>query len=164
VKGRFGFSIDLPVRNDWRNVDLMRSSIQSCFMAVFRDLDGCHAMSMVTGELLENAMKYGHWGETEQVFRLRITGDSTHATIVVENPASRASGHVERLDQAIAWIRGFANPRDAYRTRLREIADLPGDVKQTRQLGLVRVAYEGNGILSSAFDGSVVTVTVDIDL
>jgi hypothetical protein len=72
VKGRFGFSIDLPVRNDWRNVDLMRSSIQSCFTAVFRDLDGCHAMSMVTGELLENAMKYGHWGESEQVFRLRL--------------------------------------------------------------------------------------------
>lgn len=162
MKGRFGFSIDLPVRNDWRNVDLMRSSIQSCFMAVFRDLDGCHAMSMVTGELLENAMKYGHWGESEQVFRLRITGDSTHATIVVENPASRASGHVERLDQTIAWIRSFANPRDAYRTRLREIAD--ADVKQSRQLGLVRVAYEGNGILSSAFDGSVVTVTVEIDL
>lgn len=162
MKGRFGFSIDLPVRNDWRNVDLMRSSIQSCFTAVFRDLDGCHAMAMVTGELLENAMKYGHWGETEQVFRLRITGDSSHATIVVENPASRASGHVDRLQQAIEWIRGFGNPRDAYRARLREIAD--SDVAQSRQLGLVRVAYEGNGVLSATFDGSVVEVTADIDL
>ena len=162
MKGRFGFSIDLPVRNDWRNVDLMRSSVQSCFTAVFRDLDGCHAMSMVTGELLENAMKYGHWGESEQVFRLRITGDSSHATIVVENPASRASGHVDRLHQAIEWIRSFPNPRDAYRARLREIAD--SDVKQSRQLGLVRVAYEGNGLLSAAFDGAVVTVTVEIDL
>jgi hypothetical protein len=162
MKGRFGFSIDLPVRNDWRNVDLMRSSIQSCFTAVFRDLDGCHAMSMITGELLENAMKYGHWGEREQVFRLRITGDSSHATIVVENPASRASGHVERLQQAIEWIRGFGNPRDAYRARLREIAD--ADPGQSRQLGLVRVAYEGGGLLSSSFDGSVVVVTVELDL
>ena len=162
MKGRFGFSIDLPVRNDWRNVDLMRSSIQSCFTAVFRDLDGCHAMSMITGELLENAMKYGHWGESEQVFRLRITGDSSHAAIVVENPASRSSGHVERLQQAIQWIRGFSNPRDAYRTRLREIAD--ADPGQTRQLGLVRVAYEGGGVLSSSFDGSVVVVTVELDI
>ena len=162
MRGRFGFSIDLPVRNDWRNVDLMRASIQSCFTAVFRDLDGCHAMSMVTGELLENAMKYGHWGESEQVFRLRITGDSSHATIVVENPASRASGHVDRLQKAIDWIRGFGNPRDAYRARLREIAD--AEVGQARQLGLVRVAYEGNGMLSTAFDGSAVTVTVEIDL
>jgi hypothetical protein len=163
MKGRFGFSIDLPVRNDWRNVDLMRSSVQSCFTAVFRDIDGCHAMSMVTGELLENAMKYGEWtGEREQVFRLRITGDSSHASIVVENPASRASGHVERLQQAIDWIRNFANPRDAYRTRLREIAD--AELGQSRQLGLVRVAYEGNGLLSCSFDGSIVVVTVEIDL
>lgn len=162
MNGRFGFSIDLPVRNDWRNVDLMRSSIQSCFTAVFRDLDGCHAMSMITGELLENAMKYGHWGEKEQVFRLRITGDASHATIVVENPASRASGHVERLSRAIEWIRGFTNPRDAYRARLREIADAePG---QSRQLGLVRVAYEGGGLLSCRFDGSVVVVTVELDV
>lgn len=162
MNGRFGFSIDIPVRNDWRNVDLMRSSIQSCFTAVFRDLDGCHAMAMITGELLENAMKYGHWGETEQVFRLRITGDASHATIRVENPASRASGHVDRLQEAIDWIRSFANPRDAYRARLREIAD--SDVKQSRQLGLVRVAYEGNGVLSAAFDGAVVAVTVELDL
>jgi len=162
MSGRFGFSIDLPVRNDWRNVDLMRSSIQSCFTAVFRDLDGCHAMSMITGELLENAMKYGHWGEREQVFRLRITGDSAHATIVVENPASRASGHVERLQQCIDWIRGFGNPRDAYRARLREIAD--ADPGQSRQLGLVRVAYEGSGVLSCHFDGSVVVVTVELTL
>ena len=163
MTGRFGFSIDVPVRNDWRNVDLMRSSIQSCFTAVFRDLDGCHAMSMVTGELLENAMKYGQWGGgTEQVFRLRITGDASHATIVVENPASRASGHVDRLHQSIEWIRSFANPRDAYRARLREIADQ--DANQSRQLGLVRVAYEGNGVLGAAFDGSIVTVTVEIDL
>ena len=91
-----------------------------------------------------------------------FNGDSTHATIVVENPASRASGHVERLKQAIEWIRGFANPRDAYRARLREIAD--ADPGQSRQLGLVRVAYEGGGILSCNFDGSVVVVTVELDL
>jgi hypothetical protein len=81
---------------------------------------------------------------------------------VVENPASRASGHVERLQQAIQWIRGFGNPRDAYRARLREIAD--ADPGQSRQLGLVRVAYEGGGILGCNFDGSVVVVTVELDL
>ena len=42
---RFGFSIDLPVRNDWRNVDVIRSSVQNCFSAVFVDLAGCHALS-----------------------------------------------------------------------------------------------------------------------
>ena len=36
----FGFSIDLTVRNEWKNIDLLRTSVQNCFIAVFADLDG----------------------------------------------------------------------------------------------------------------------------
>src|SRR5262249_4675535 len=58
---RFAFSIDLPIRSDWANVDLLRTSVQNCFTAVFSEVDGCQALAMVTGELLENAIKYGDW-------------------------------------------------------------------------------------------------------
>jgi hypothetical protein len=160
---RFGFSIDLPVRNDWRNVDVIRTSVQNCFSAVFVDLAGCHALSMVTGELLENAIKYGHWRQGEQVFRLRISGDASHASVVVQNPATEESGHVARLQRAIDWIRGFSDPADAYRARLREIADTV-ETGGTRQLGLVRVAYEGNGVLAAGYAAGIVTVTAEIDL
>lgn len=160
---RFGFSIDLPVRNDWRNVDVIRSSVQNCFSAVFIDVAGCHALSMVTGELLENAIKYGHWRQREQVFRLRISGDASVAQVVVENPCTQESGHVERLQRSIEWIRSFPTAADAYRARLREIADLV-DTGGTRQLGLVRVAYEGNGALSAAYASGIVTVTADMKL
>ena len=34
-----GFSIDMTVRNEWRNVDLLRTSVQNCFTAVFADVD-----------------------------------------------------------------------------------------------------------------------------
>jgi hypothetical protein len=51
----FAFSIDLPIRSDWANVDLLRTSVQNCFKDVFSDIDGCQALSMVTGELLEIA-------------------------------------------------------------------------------------------------------------
>jgi len=47
----FGFSIDMTVRNEWRNVDLLRTSVQNCFTAVFADVDGCHAIAMVTGHV-----------------------------------------------------------------------------------------------------------------
>ena len=47
--GTFSFSIDLPIRSDWANVDLMRTSVQNCFTAIFSDIDGCHALAMVTG-------------------------------------------------------------------------------------------------------------------
>ena len=71
----FAFSIDLTVRNEWKNIDLLRTSVQNCFTAVFADLDGCHAIAMVTGELLENALKYGDWDSGDRaMFRLRVHG------------------------------------------------------------------------------------------
>src|SRR5262249_37618116 len=71
----FGFSIDLTVRNEWRNIDLLRTSVQNCFIAVFADFDGCHSIAMVTGELLENALKYGDWTRGDRaMFRLRVQG------------------------------------------------------------------------------------------
>ena len=45
----FNFSIDLPVRSEWSNVDLLRTSVQNCFTAVFSDIDGCQALAMVSG-------------------------------------------------------------------------------------------------------------------
>ena len=39
--GEFQFVIDLPVRSEWASVELIRSSVQTCFAAVFRSVDGC---------------------------------------------------------------------------------------------------------------------------
>src|SRR5712691_5688462 len=86
--GNFNFSIDLPVRSEWANVDLLRTSVQNCFTAIFNDIEGCHALAMVTGELIENAVKYGDWtGPDEQRFRLRECGAGRSAHVMVENPA-----------------------------------------------------------------------------
>src|SRR3954447_4373359 len=83
----FGFSIDLTVRNEWRNVDLLRTSVQNCFIVVFADLDGCHAIAMVTGELLENALKYGNWASGDRaMFRLRVVGNGGNIKVSVQNP------------------------------------------------------------------------------
>jgi len=40
--GNLNFSLDLPVRNEWSNVELLRTSVQSCFTAVFSDVQGSH--------------------------------------------------------------------------------------------------------------------------
>ena len=32
----FNFSIDVPLRSDWANVDLLRTAVLTCFTAVFR--------------------------------------------------------------------------------------------------------------------------------
>jgi hypothetical protein len=166
----FSFSIDLPIRSEWANVDLLRTSVQNCFTAVFSDIDGCHALAMVTGELLENAIKYGDWaGNPGGAFRLRVWGEGVragagrHAHVSVENPVKDDDPGVAQVLATLEWLKGFASPKDAYRAKLLEIArmaDAPGEPEPSR-LGLVRIAYEGNCALRAEVAGNVLRVTAD---
>src|SRR5882724_13548876 len=158
----FNFSIDLPVRSEWSNVDLLRTSVQSCFTAVFSDLDGCHALAMVTGELVENAIKYGDWsglpaGE-DQRFRLRVWGQGRLAHVSVENPVRRGDDNAEEVLRTLGWMRGFRSASDAYRAKLLEIAAAIEHAPGCSKLGLVRIAYEGNCQLTAELARGVLHV------
>jgi len=160
----FAFSIDLTVRNEWKNIDLLRTSVQNCFTAVFSDLDGCHAIAMVTGELLENALKYGNWTQTDRtMFRLRVTGSGGDIEIAVQNPLKSDDSNAGNLKKAIDWINSFPKPEAAYRARLLQIAQEDVEGSPSR-LGLVRIAFEGNCRLALAIDKGIVTVTATLNL
>ena len=161
---QFSFSLDLPVRNEWKNVELLRTSVENCFQAVFADLDGKTAISMVTGELLENALKYGDWesADAQRAFRLRVEGDRARAVVTVQNPVKPGDPGLREVLDTVAWIRTFKSPGDAYRARLLEIAQADGDAAS--RLGLVRVAYEGNCTVEATVDGGTLTVTARMQL
>ncbi|MDB4952483.1 MAG: hypothetical protein JWO36_52 [Myxococcales bacterium] len=160
----FGFSIDLTVRNEWRNVDLLRTSVQNCFTAVFADLDGCHAIAMVTGELLENALKYGDWVSGDRaMFRLRVNGGSGNIDVSVSNPMREGDTNAPALLKAIEWINGFAKPEQAYRARMLQIAQNDEETQPSR-LGLVRIAFEGNCRLDAKVEDGTVTVMASLDM
>jgi hypothetical protein len=156
------YSIDLPVRGEWANVELLRTSIQSCFATVFSDLEGCYSLAMVTGELIENAIKYGDWARSgEERFRLRVWGEGRQAHILVENPVSRSDAKAEEVLKTLGWMRGFALPVDAYRAKLLEIA-APDRDRGNSKLGLVRIAYEGNCILTAELVRGVLRVQAEL--
>jgi two-component sensor histidine kinase len=167
----FSFSIDLPIRSDWANVDLLRTSVQNCFTAVFSDIDGCQALAMVTGELLENAIKYGDWsGDDGGAFRLRVWGEGARGTgahrsahVSVENPVKPDDPHVADMMATLSWIKSFATAKEAYRAKLLEIAASRDDEMSPSRLGLVRIAYEGSCTLKAELDGGgkVLKVTAD---
>jgi len=160
--GNFNFSIDLPVRSEWANVDLLRTSVQNCFTAIFSDIEGCHSLAMVTGELIENAIKYGDWaGSEEHRFRLRVWGEGRSAHVSVENPVSSNDTNAQEVLHTLGWMRGFPTAIDAYRAKLLEIAAAeraPSDSK----LGLVRIAYEGNCVLTAEIARSVLRVQAEL--
>jgi hypothetical protein len=153
----FRFLIDLPVQNEWSNVDLVRTSVLGCFHAIFSDPSGCQSFATVASELMENAIKYGDW-EPDGVrhMHLRVWGDANSASVQVEQPVAVDGASVRELLAMIEWLNGFADPEDAYRTRMLEIAAAPAGATK---LGLARIAYEGRCRLAAELDGRTLRVT-----
>jgi hypothetical protein len=162
----FNFSIDLPVRSEWANVDLLRTSVQNCFTAIFSDIEGCRSLAMVTGELVENAIKYGDWSGVldgdDQRFRLRVWGQGRSAHVSVENPVRRGDAHAEEVLRTLGWMRGFSSVSEAYRAKLLEIAADTDRSPGHSKLGLVRVAYEGNCQLTAELVRGVLHVQAEL--
>jgi hypothetical protein len=157
----FSFNIDVPVRSHWRNVSLLVTSVQNCFNAMFANVDGSHMIAMVTGELLENAIKYGAWEDKiDPLFRLNVSGHANVARIVVENPS--AAEHAAKLIRTLDWIREFPSPDEAYRAKLLEIANSAPAIADVSHLGLVRIAYEAACKIDATFKDGVVHVTGEL--
>jgi hypothetical protein len=150
--------IDLPVRNEWSNIELIRTAILNCFAAVFNDIDDCRAIATVISELLENAIKYGEWvSDEEPALRLAVEGGQDRVVVTVEHPVQPASESLSTLMETLQWLRNFKTPEEAYRVRLSEFAEAPADGGPSR-LGLARIAYEGNCSLSAELIGKSLRV------
>jgi hypothetical protein len=154
--------IDLPVRNEWSNVELLRTAVLSCFAAVFTDLDSCRAVATVISELMENAIKYGSWDDPDRdSLHLAIKGEDAWVQVSVEHPVEPGSQEVERLQQTVRWLSTFPRPEDAYRARLTEFAEHAPESGNSR-LGLARIAYEGNCAISVDVTGSMLRVSAEM--
>jgi hypothetical protein len=141
--GDFHFRVDVPFGPRWHHVELLRMSILQCLATIFQNHDFCDQLGMVTAELLENAIHYGHWdGAAEHPFRLSVRGFHGDVVIEVANPIDPSTHNGARLKRITERLAAAASPKEAYVNRLREIADSPEEVGSG--LGLLRVAYETN--------------------
>jgi len=153
----FAFAIDLPVRSEWRNIDVLRTSVQGCMRAMIADAEACERLAMITSELLENAVKYGDWKSHELPLRLHIAGHGPTIRISVWSPVTRDSPRLDELFTTLAWLKGFASPAEAYQTRMLALAEGSAE-KMGSKLGLLRIAYEGNCRLEAHVENDFVRV------
>lgn len=106
-----------------------------------------YSLAMAAQELLENAVKYGHWrGQVEEEIALSLEVDSRAATIEVQSPIADDPFALRQLDETVQWIRGFQNPFEAHVARLKRLS-ARGHPEGESGLGLTRVAYEARCIL-----------------
>ncbi|HHH28369.1 MAG TPA: hypothetical protein ENK57_08500 [Polyangiaceae bacterium] len=149
---KIDFRIEVPIRPEWRNVDLLRTSILTCLAAVFHSEDVSHTVSMVAGELIENAIKFGDWRSADKRrFRLHVHGDGEVLTVEVSNPYPADSQGPQKVQSIIAALGEYSCAKDAYTARLRELAEMPMGANESR-LGLLRIAYEGGCELQALED------------
>lgn len=139
--GDFQFRVEVPFGPRWQHVELLRMSILNCLATIFQSHDFCEQLGMVTAELVENAIHYGHWdGADRRPFRLAVRGQGGAVVVEVANPIDPATHDPSRLESIVGRLRTAATPKDAYIARLREISETPGEVGSG--LGLLRIAYE----------------------
>jgi hypothetical protein len=148
LKNELVFQID-PV---WEKIEEAREASSNLLESNKYSRDTIDAISMIARELLENAVKYGNYENSVSKISLTLTLEKRYIIVEVSNPIREDKNiHLRKLDKTIQWIRGFQNPFEAYISRLKYVAVKPLDSFESG-LGLVRIAYEGQGILDFIVD------------
>ena len=100
-----------------------------------------------------------------RIFRLPIYASalSICAFVSVENPVKPGDTGVADLLATLRWIAEFPTAQEAYRARLLQLASTPNSELGLSQLGLVRIAYEGNCTLrAEQLDGNSIRITAEV--
>ncbi len=128
----------LETTSDW---DAIEAAWTRCAAALrgagLRDAEVA-VLAMVARELLENAVKYAYPSNGASI-ELTLRVDGAEVTLSVLNPIAPGDEHGDRVRAAIAWIRSFPDPLDAYAEVIAQVS------RQQRAggVGLARIAAEG---------------------
>lgn len=148
----FNYNIELT----WSIVKFIRDNVESLVHDQSEEL--AYACKMTTSELLENAVKYGSPISREKGIEFSFILNQGEARITVANGIIRQSDY-DNVKHHIDGINASGNPQELYIQRLNTLLENPELNKS--QLGLYRIAYEGEFSLEYEYeDGSnVLTIT-----
>jgi hypothetical protein len=140
-------TIKLAMKPKWDEIEKVRIKSHDFLVSQGLDNDSVHAFTMVIRELVENSVKYGKFGSTQNkvILSINISNNMIIAE-VINSVDETVLQHLRKLDKTLQWIRGFQDPFQAYVERIKQISRKPFD-DEISGLGLVRIAYEGNAIL-----------------
>jgi len=149
--------LNLWIPPDWKRIELVRKAVGFCVWAAFGRGDLRDSVSMVSAELLENAVKYSLSGSEVLI---SITEEAERVVVAVTNEVDDGSPHIALLRKRLDWAHAFSTPAEAYMAALSEVFD-QNELAPSGEggLGLVRIAYEG-GCTIDCDTGTAGMVTV----
>ena len=136
----------------WANVRAVRSSVRERLVEYPSEFN--HAATMVSSELLENAIKYGEVVKAAPMvlFHLGLVDDAIQVKVVNGSTDSVA------VDELICHVRQVNQSSDKaalYQARLEELLMNPST---SAKLGIYRIAHEGRFDIECTYVNEVVTV------
>jgi hypothetical protein len=140
--------LELNVRPVWDELDRVRLECRNFLEERNSSEETKDSLCMIASEILENAIKYGHYTNEFQsiAFKLEDGKEGMSVQSCSPVPSVGMAENLRKLDTIIQWIRSFQSPFQAYLERLKLIASQP--MKDNGSgLGLTRIAYEGEAIL-----------------
>lgn len=147
--------LDIEIPPDWGRIDPIREAVGLCITVAFGGGDLKDAISMVSAELLENAVKYGR---IDRSLRFGLEANDERIVIAVTNSIDEPSREVAQLRERLGWLGSFSSAAEAYLAALGDLYNAQPDPTVPSGLGLVRVAYEGGCSLELATAPGHVTV------
>ena len=144
MKQLFNFKIKL--NREWENTSRIQEAVSNMVQCALDDEHHPYIISMISTELLENAIKYSasDFDETAPLL-FSVSGDQNEIIVEVQNKIDDAQKEsIVDLDKTIQWIRGYQNPFEAYVERMKRVSKSSTD---SSKLGMVRIAYEGSAII-----------------
>jgi hypothetical protein len=142
----------LRVSSSWSELTMVNSTVEEFLHDSGIGADERFRLTMIACELVENAIKYGHFPSEPEDILLSLKLAENTATVQVRNPVSDVSrGDLRELDRTIQWTRSFQDPFEAYVERVKAISGEPLEMSKSC-LGIARIAYEGRAALDFYLD------------
>ena len=151
-------AISFTIKPTWSIIKKIQERTVNYMESRGKNKELTEATMMCVTELIENAVKYGaETAKGENIeFDLRVHDDKIQIT--VSNGVS-AKEDLNNVIEHIVKIQKSDNPSELYTQRLKELLE---DTKPTvSQLGLYRIAYEGEFLLDYKFNDNMLTIIAE---
>lgn len=149
-----GNSVKYYIDPLWDTVKKIRDEVEAILIDMGKEITD--ASKMTASELIENAVKYGCSIEDGTGIQFELIVEDGQIQIVVKNKIL-SQDDFENVRSHIDNVNASTNPQDLYLNRLMMLMENTKIAKS--QLGLYRIAYEGEFKLTYDYTDSILTVT-----
>ncbi|HVK84088.1 MAG TPA: ATP-binding protein [Kofleriaceae bacterium] len=135
--------LEVELQPEWDNVTRASEAVALLALGSYGDGDLRDALAMVSGELLENAIKYA---SPQTLVKLAIR-ESASAIVVEVTNAIVGNEEIQRLADQLAWLASHQDPAEAWAAALAQVTT---ERRERGGLGILRIANEGGSRIDYA--------------